>query len=102
MKKNNNFDLDLHTSGEGYFLDYMPSKGCFPDAKVTFEGTVYLINIISPVRLMQDIEAELKCNSIYYFEKNILVIAELTVENIKAAIDKMITTGQIYDLVKEA
>ena len=98
--KHEKYDLDL-SAEDGYFYDYMTSKGYFPNAAVSFMGKKYLLNIYDNVRLRQDLESEFTGEKSLFFEKNILILNQLTLENIKVAIEKIIETDGFKSFVSE-
>lgn len=98
--KHEKYELDL-SAEDGYLYDYMTSKGYFPNAKVSFMGKKYLLNIYDRVRLRQDLESECAEDEMLFFEKNILVLNQLTFDNIKQAIGRIIESDEFKSFVSE-
>jgi len=92
--------LDL-SAEDGYFRDYMAAKGYFPNAVVVYEGKKYLLNLYDNVRLRQDLDREFKGSEDVFFEKNILVLGELTLANIRDAISAVILRDNFQSFVAE-
>ena len=74
------------------------SKGWFPDARLNFEGRNYVLTFYDPVRLAQEIEAELQRGGIF-FEPNLVVVKSVTRQNMEAATDILIQSGGVNSLV---
>lgn len=98
--KHEKYELDL-SANDGYFYDYMTVKGHFPYAKVLFMGEKYLLNIYDNFRLKQDLESELTGDETFFFEKNILILNQLTLDNIKIAIEGIIEFDGFKSFVSE-
>jgi hypothetical protein len=64
-----------------------PAKGWLDGVKVTkANGKNYLLSFYDPTRLAQDLEEELKIGKAGIVEKGLIVIKEVTKENIEKAI----------------
>ena len=66
-----------------------PAKGWLDNVKVTKEnGKEYLLSFYDPARLAQDLEEEIKMGKAGIVEKGLMVIKEVTKENIEKAIEQ--------------
>jgi hypothetical protein len=85
------------------FDDYaweVESKGWFGEARLTFMGRSYRMNFYEPVRLAQEIEAELERGS-PFFEPNLVVVPSVTRQNMETAVEFLVQSGQLSSLVAE-
>jgi hypothetical protein len=85
------------------FDDYaweVESKGYLVDARLKFMGRSYRINFYEPVRLAQDIEAELERGSLF-FEPNLVVVPSVTRQNMETAVEFLVQSGIVSSLVAE-
>ncbi|MEN6370788.1 MAG: hypothetical protein ABFD64_02135 [Armatimonadota bacterium] len=72
------------------FIDEMPDKGYISDAMVIGEdGTKYPVSFFDPVRLTQELECCVKLGQPYFTEPGIIVLPEVTMENILHAVDEL-------------
>ena len=71
-----------------------PAKGFLNNVKVIKEnGKEYTLSFYDPVRLSQDLEGENKIGKAGIIEKGLLIIKEVTKENIEKAVKQAETEG---------
>lgn len=75
------------------------SKGFCPDVELLFENKAYRLMFYDPVRLGQDSADEVE-NGSFFFEKNLVVVKRVDLENLKAAAHWLVETGQVKGLVE--
>jgi hypothetical protein len=83
------------------FDDYsweVESKGWFNGAMAIFEGVHYRVVFYDPIRLAQEIEDELKENSVF-FESNRLVVNAVNRKHMEKAIEVMANTEKYKNMV---
>jgi hypothetical protein len=85
------------------FDDYaseVEAKGWFADATLTIVGKKYRMCFYDPVRLSQEIEAELQRGKLF-FEANLVVVQSVTRQNMESAVAALIRSGNVSALVAE-
>ena len=76
-----------------------PSKGYLRDVMVQLEdGTRYKLFFIDPVRLEQDLQAEVAEGREYYAEPGMVVLLEVTTEAIHKSISGLLREGFFHSL----
>jgi len=71
-----------------------PAKGWLDNVKVIKEnGKEYTLSFYDPVRLSQDLEEEIKIGKAGIIEKGLLIVKEVTKENIEKAIKQAEAEG---------
>ena len=71
-----------------------PKKGWLNDVFVTMDsGEIFRLAFRDPLRLQQDFYDELKEGKIALLERGLIVIPEVTKENIEKAIDQALKDG---------
>jgi len=75
-----------------------PSKGYLRDVMVQLDGTRYKLFFIDPVRLQQDLEADVADGRAYYAEPGMVVLPEVTTEAIHKAIAGLLREGFFHYL----
>ena len=71
-----------------------PMKGCRSDGLVCCEdGKTYSVYFIDPIRLQQDLEAEVECGSPFLAPPGLIVISELTRTAMETAIARLWKQG---------
>ncbi len=71
-----------------------PAKGWLSDVTLELDnGNVHIVTIYDPVRLAQDLEEELGSGGVGIIEKGLLVVSEVSKENIEKAIFRAVETG---------
>jgi len=102
MSKNGNTmatDLEHFTISfpEGYddrLAFETPSKGYLRDVVVHLEdGSSYKLFFIDPVRLQQDLQADVASGHEYYAEPGMIVLPEVTTETIQKAVSGLWREG---------
>jgi hypothetical protein len=69
----------------------MPLKGYLQDVEVAFdEGISYRLYFMDPVRLSQDAESEFETGRKVFAEPGLVVIPEVTRDNILAAVEQLL------------
>lgn len=64
-----------------------PAKGWLNDVKVIKDnGNVYMLSFYDPIRIAQDLDEEIKLGKSGIIEKGLIVVKEVTKENIEKAI----------------
>ena len=77
-----------------------PMKGCRSDGIVRFwDGKTYSVYFIDPIRLQQDLEAEVECGSPFLAPPGLIVIPELTRSAMENAIAQLSKQGY-FDALK--
>lgn len=78
----------------------LSSKGYFSETEFIHEDRIYKISFYDPVRLSQEIEdALLKGEA--FLDKNTVVIQEVSMVNMKRAIEEIISSKKLDYLVPE-
>jgi hypothetical protein len=78
-----------------------PSKGYLPDVVVQLEdGTRYKLFFIDPMRLEQDLQADVANGREYYAEQGMVVLPEVTTETIRKAVSGLLRDG-FFRLLKQ-
>ena len=83
------------------FADYayeVEAKGVFTEARLRAGDRTFHLTFYDPVRLGQDIAAELSDGDLF-LEPNLIVVRSVTVEEMRAAVDHLVRTGQLDTLV---
>jgi len=93
--KQDNFRLTLPVDFDEYDWHV---KGYFIGANLEFGNVTYRINLYSPERLLQDIQAELQ-NSGVFVEQNIVVVRELRRKTVLDSVRAMVESGRIQALI---
>ena len=76
-----------------------PLKGCRSDGLVSFaDGTTYSVYFIDPIRLEQDLEAEVECGSPFLAIPGLIVLPELTRKAMENAISLLWRQGYFQAL----
>lgn len=65
------------------------SKGYRNDIVVVVDGNKYKVNVISMIRLQQDFETEQKDSGYYMVEPNLLIVREVTKNEIEYIVRQM-------------
>jgi hypothetical protein len=73
------------------------AKGRLAGLVAVIEGRRYTITVYDPVRLAQDVDDDLRRRSAFV-ERNLVVVASVTLENIATAIEQIVETGMLGDL----
>jgi hypothetical protein len=76
------------------------AKGWLQGAVVTINRRRYRVTFYDPIRLAQDIEDELQEKSVY-LESNVLVVASITREQMRAAVEVVAKNGRHVDMIPE-
>ena len=71
-------------------------KGWFDFASVEFDGLMIKLSFYDPIRLKQDIEAELSKRRVF-FEKNMVVVPIVNRDSIEAAVKFLYESGNLVD-----
>ena len=72
----------------------MPLKGYLSNVRVQLDdGRHYLVNLIDPVRLAQDLEGEMAAGRPYFAEPGLIVLPELTTQSVIDAIRSLWREG---------
>ena len=82
---------------DGYAWE-VEAKGYFSLAVLTVRGKRYCINFYDPVRLQQTIDDQ---RDGIYFEPNLVVIASVTRVNMEKAIERLVRSGNVSELVAD-
>jgi hypothetical protein len=78
----------------------MPLKGYLNEVTVRIDsGPLYLVNFIDPIRLSQDLEAEVKSGRPYFTEPGLIVLPEVTRKAIFSAIKALWNEGFFESLL---
>jgi hypothetical protein len=88
MKKHS---LDFPEGFDDYASE-VESKGWFGEARLSFQGKRYRLNFYDPVRLGQEIEAEIRRGRLF-FEPNLLVIHSVTRSSMESAVVTLLGLG---------
>jgi len=91
-------ELRLPSDFDDYLSD---AKGYFRGAQLTYKGQVYVLTFYDPVRLAQEIEADLE-RSGFFFEENMIVVREVSRQLLEDAVKKLVATGQVNQLLPNA
>ena len=65
------------------------------------DGRKYSVMFIDPVRLHQDIQDTLQSGSSYYFERNMVVVTDVTMGGIQNVIPDLIRNGFLLNRLPE-
>ena len=84
---------------EEYAKAYMEIKGWTSVVELQVEGSTYQLNFYDPVRLAQCINDELDNKDVCFFEENLIIVENVTEENIRRAIETIIAQKRISKLV---
>ncbi len=80
----------------------MPLKGYLSRLRVRLDdGRHYLVNLIDPVRLAQDLEVETSCGRPYFAEPGLILLPEVTTRSITEAIHSLWREGFFETLKPE-
>jgi hypothetical protein len=85
------------------FDDYaweVESKGWLQGVIVIIDNHRYSLTFYDPVRLRQDVEAELN-SAPAFFEPNLVIVPAVTRKHIESAVDVIAKTGRYLDLLME-
>ncbi len=74
------------------------AKGYFRGAELVHMGRIYALTFYDPVRLAQDIEADLE-NSGLFFEENLVVVRTVNRRSLEVAVNKLVGTGRVHQLL---
>jgi hypothetical protein len=76
-----------------------PHRGYLDGAVVRLaDGSRYPVTFYDPVRLGQDLEVEAACGRPYIAERNLIVLPEVTVEAMRAAVEALARQGYFQHL----
>lgn len=91
--------LELPADFNEYGWD-VEAKGCFGGAQLSAAGKTYKLNFYDPVRLAQEIDAELRRGQIF-FESNLVVVKSVTREEMEQAVNALLRAGRCGELVAD-
>ncbi|MBP6632801.1 MAG: hypothetical protein KBG28_17695 [Kofleriaceae bacterium] len=95
------WSIEYPTDFDDYLWFERSCKGWFK-LPVTLGDRRYEVCFYDPTRLGQDIAAEFEGGSLFFCERNVIVVPEVTRANMDAAIGAMAATGQHTLLVPVA
>jgi hypothetical protein len=93
----------INYSSENDLLDAF-NRCYLGNVKVTLpSGKIYTIFFSTPLRISQEIDFLVKRNrpNVFYAEKNLIIINEVTSENIEAAVEKLYEDDFFECLISE-
>ena len=92
----NNFVIVFDFSIDDLFLMEIKSKGCILGILIKIKNKIEIkISFYDSIRLKQEIDDELNCDNFFY-EANIVVIKEVTIEEILVAVENIVSK-KIYE-----
>lgn len=80
------------------FAPEIEAKGWYPEAVVVFDGRRFVLNVYDPIRLAQDVAAEI-ANGGFFFEPNLIVMPTVTRDAIERAMRTIVSRGQLKNFV---
>lgn len=86
-----NYELVLPEYFQDYAYEY-EAKGWFSHVRLHYMGRQFPLSFYDPIRLMQEIEGELRRSPVFT-EPNLLVVASITEAAMREAVEYAIATG---------
>jgi len=69
-------------------------KGWCEQVKLQMDdGTLVALSIYDPTRLRQEVEAEFASGKLFFAERNLIVVPQLTEKSILDAVEKLLSSG---------
>jgi hypothetical protein len=79
-----------------------PFRGYLSDVEVESEGRRYRLYFIDPVRLAQELKANIDSGRSYFAEPNLIILPEVTTDTIKNAVEGLARDGFFQQLKNTA
>ena len=99
MSQQTSYELNLPSDFNDYEWE-VESKGWFENVHLSFSDKQYKLNFYNPDRLNQETEGEIDSSS-YFFEQNLIVIRPVNTQNMRIAVEGLISSSQITQLKSE-
>lgn len=96
----NNFKLFCLHPGDAFELE-SKSRGFRNDIFVELNDRLYHLNIYDIVRLRQDFDTEHKDSGYFAVEANLVIVSEVTIEEIKSTIRNLAEKELYFELLLE-
>lgn len=77
----------------------MPYKGFFVAEVELEDKSHYILNFYDPIRLNQELDDNISLDKPYFAEQNLIVVPEVTLEHINAALQYLWRSGY-FNLIK--
>ena len=99
MRQNTEAQVVFPGSGDERMYIEMSSKGWISATVHLSNGVKYEVYFSDPIRLKQDLEANIQYGKPYFAEPGLIVLPEVTIEAIHAAVNSLVVEGFFTSLL---